>query len=55
MNLRISALSIGTDALLKQILDQPVTLDANRVDNIRRLILRDHKFHAKRKAERRTR
>lgn len=53
-DLKISALSIGTDELLKEILGQPVTLDADRLDHIRRLILRDHNFHAQRKAERRT-
>jgi hypothetical protein len=54
-DLKISALSIGTDELLKEILGQPVTLDADRLDPLRRLILRDHNFHDQRKAERQTR
>lgn len=55
VDLRISALSIGTDELLAEILDQPVTIDAERLEQVSNLIRRDHKFHAKRKTQRRTR
>lgn len=55
VDLEISALSVGTDELLTEILAQPVTLDVDRHEHVSRLIRRDHDFHAQRKAERRTR
>lgn len=54
-DLKISVLGIGTDELIKEILDQPVTIDAERLERVSQLIRRDHKFHAQRQARRRTR
>jgi hypothetical protein len=55
VELEISALSIGTEELLTEIFDQPVTIDADRLQQISHLIRRDHNFHTQRKAQRRTR
>lgn len=49
VNLHISALSIGTDELLTEILNQPITIDTARLEQLGQLIRRDHNFHTQRK------
>lgn len=54
-NSQVSVLSIGTEHLLDAILDQPVAIDAQRLDKIGHLVRRDHRFHAKRRSPRQSR
>ena len=50
-DLRVDALSIGTDGLLRRIAEEPERLDAPTRSRIIALIRRDHQFHAGRRAQ----